>query len=120
MRTPARIERVQGVAKVQVTHVKSIPAPVGGWNARDPLAAMKPTDAVELVNWFPRVADCTIRGGEDDHVTGFAERPRSLMLYTPPTAANKLFASTNAGVYDVTNPGAVGAAVAVCTNGYFN
>lgn len=120
MRTPARIERIQGVAKVQVTHVKSIPAPVGGWNARDPLAAMKPMDAVQLDNWFPRVADCTIRGGEQDHVTGFALRPKTIMQYTPPTALNKLFASTDAGVYDVTSPGAVGAAVVACTEGYWN
>lgn len=120
MRRPARIERVQGLARAQVTHVKTIPAPVGGWNARDPLAAMKATDAVRLENWFPRVADCTIRGGEADHVTGFAARPKSIMLYTPPTGTNKMFASTDAGVFDVTSAGAVGAAVAACTNGYWN
>ena len=32
----------------------AIPAPVGGWNARDSLDAMPPTDAIKLVNWIPR------------------------------------------------------------------
>lgn len=105
---------------MQVTHVKTVPAPVGGWNARDPLAAMGAQDAVTLDNWFPRVADCTIRGGTTNHVTGFASRPASLMTYLPPSGSNKMFASTNAGVFDVTSAGALGAAVAACTNGYWN
>ena len=28
----------------------SIPAPLGGWNARDSLAEMSPTDAVQMTN----------------------------------------------------------------------
>lgn len=120
MRKPALIERGQAVSKKQVTHVKTIPAPVGGWNARDPLAAMKPLDAVQLENWFPRVADCVVRGGESSHVTGFAALPKSIMLHTPPTGTKRMFASTNAGVFDVTSAGAVGAAVAACTEGYWN
>ena len=28
----------------------SIPSPIGGWNARDSLGAMPPTDAVQMVN----------------------------------------------------------------------
>jgi hypothetical protein len=41
----------------------SIPAPIGGWNARDSLANMSPTDAVQLVNWFPTPTDVTMRKG---------------------------------------------------------
>jgi hypothetical protein len=119
-RLPAASERPQAAFKGQTTHVRSFPAPIGGWNKRDPIAGMKPTDAVNLVNWFPRVTDCVIRGGESDHVTGFADRPKSLMLYSPPNASNKLFAGANSGVYDVSSPGAVGAPVAACTNGYWN
>lgn len=104
----------------QTVHLKTLPAPVGGLNARDPLAEMSPLDAVTLDNWFPRIGDCIIRGGCTDYVTGFASRPLTLALYTPPTAANKMFASTAAGVFDVTSAGAVGAAVAACTVGYWN
>lgn len=41
----------------------SVPAPIGGWNARDSLAQMSPTDAVTLVNWFPTPTDVTLRKG---------------------------------------------------------
>lgn len=43
----------------------SVPAPIGGWNARDSLANMSPTDAVQLVNWFPTPTDVTMRKGYD-------------------------------------------------------
>lgn len=42
---------------------KTIPAPVGGWNARDALASMGPTDAVVLDNWYPRPSYVETRGG---------------------------------------------------------
>lgn len=38
-------------------------APVGGWNARDPQTAMKPTDAVVLDNMFPRETNVVTRLG---------------------------------------------------------
>ena len=41
----------------------SFPAPVGGWNARDPLAAMDPADAVKLVNFIPNTTSVTLRQG---------------------------------------------------------
>ena len=41
----------------------SLPAPIGGWNARDSLAEMSPLDAVQLVNFFPTPTDITLRKG---------------------------------------------------------
>lgn len=41
----------------------SVPAPIGGWNGRDSLAQMSPTDAVQLINWFPTPTDVTLRKG---------------------------------------------------------
>lgn len=110
--------RAKSAPRARVSVVKSYPAPVGGWNARDPLANMKPTDAVTLENWFPRESDCIIRGGNSDHVTGFAAVPKSFLLYTPPTGSPKMFASTDAAIYDVTSAGALGASVQAVTNGY--
>jgi hypothetical protein len=118
MRRPALAAAAVNPLQAQVTHVKSVPAPVGGWNARDPLAKMAPIDAVTLENWFPRVSDCAIRGGEADHATGFAARPKTLAVYSPPTGSNKMFAATNGGVFDVTSAGAIGASVAARTEGY--
>ena len=50
----------------------SLPAPVGGWNARDALAEMAPTDAVTLVNWFPTPSQVVLRQGFAKWATGFA------------------------------------------------
>jgi hypothetical protein len=52
-----------GQAKKNTATTASIPSPIGGWNARDSLAAMAPTDAVQLVNWFPTPTDVTMRSG---------------------------------------------------------
>jgi hypothetical protein len=52
-----------GQAKQNTAQTASIPSPIGGWNARDSLAAMAPIDAVQLVNWFPTPTDITMRKG---------------------------------------------------------
>jgi hypothetical protein len=44
-------------------HLVTYPAPVGGWNARDPIADMPIEDAVTLVNVNPRGDYCELRGG---------------------------------------------------------
>ena len=51
------------VAKKFTASTTSVPAPIGGWNARDSLANMQPLDAVQLVNWFPTPTDVTMRKG---------------------------------------------------------
>jgi hypothetical protein len=50
-------------AKQNTAKTASVPAPIGGWNARDSLANMSPTDAVQLVNWYPTPTDVTMRKG---------------------------------------------------------
>lgn len=94
-------------------NVQSIPAPVGGWNARDSLANMDPMDAVTLVNYFPTVSNCVLRGGYSKWSTGFTGQAQSLLSYSG-GATNKLFAvvgTPSLSIYDVTAGGAVGAAV---------
>lgn len=49
--------------KQNTAYTTSVPAPIGGWNARDSLANMSPTDAVQLVNWYPTPTDVTMRKG---------------------------------------------------------
>ena len=41
----------------------SVPAPIGGWNARDSLAQMSPLDAVILNNFYPTPTDVQLRLG---------------------------------------------------------
>jgi len=51
------------IAQKRSAVTTSVPSPIGGWNARDSLANMSPTDAVQLVNWFPTPTDVTLRKG---------------------------------------------------------
>lgn len=95
----------------------SAPAPVGGWNTRDSLAAMSPTDAVILDNFFPNSTSVDLRNGSDTWATGFATRVQTLMSYASPTV-NQLFGADSTGIYNITAGGAIGAAVTVLTLGY--
>lgn len=97
--------------------MRSLPAPVGGWNARDALALMRETDAIVLENWFPRTSYVEIRGGRTTHATGMTGNGKTLAAYNGLDGANEMFCATASGVYDVTLAGAVGAAVAARTNG---
>ena len=105
---------VQGNA----AQVQSLPAPLGGWNARDSLANMEPTDAITLINMFPTVSNLTLRGGYTKHATGMSGKVQTIMVYNA-GATSKIFAVTSLGsIFDVTAAGAVGAAVVTgLTNG---
>jgi len=98
------------------TRTSQDPAPYGGWNARGNIAAMPVTDALQMDNFVPGIVDVQLRKGSTEWSTGFAANIRSFLPYNSPTAS-RLFASTAAGIYDVTVPGAIGAAAATCTNG---
>ena len=51
------------VAKKFSANTTSVPAPIGGWNARDSQANMQPMDAIQLINWYPTPTDVTMRKG---------------------------------------------------------
>ena len=88
----------------------SLPAPIGGWNARDALASMAPTDAVYLQNWFPTPTYVQARSGYSNFATGLPSQVETLMPYSG-GSTTKLFAASGTAFYDVTAGGAVGAAV---------
>lgn len=46
----------------------TIPAPTGGWNARDSVDLMSPLDAITLDNFYPGDADVQARNGYTPHV----------------------------------------------------
>lgn len=102
--------------------VASLPAPVGGWNARDSIANMQPTDAVSMVNMFPTVSNVVLRGGATNHATGMTGQVQTVMVYNGGTTS-KMFAVVGApsmSIYDATSAGAVGAAVvSSLTNAYW-
>lgn len=87
----------------------SLPAPVGGWNARDSLAEMPPTDAVIMQNWFPLTTECMLRKGYTQFATGFPAAVETLMTYSG-GSTEELWAVSNSSFYDITAGGAIGAA----------
>ena len=97
-------------AKRAVSQPISVPAPVGGWNARDSLTAMQPNEAVILENWFPATTECTLRNGYTKWSTGITGQVETIMAYSGANS-DKLFAIAGGKVYDCTSGGAVGAAV---------
>lgn len=100
----------------QTARVVTLPPPVGGWNARDPLPQMKPEDAVQLDNIIPGSGQATLRKGKTLlRNIGVASAVETLMEYAPPTGANKLFAAIPTAIYDVTS--AATAAVTGLSNG---
>ena len=93
----------------------TVTAPVGGWNSRDPLAQMKPTDAVVLDNWFCTPTELISRKGYSDWATGIPGSVQSLIDYDSYNGTEQLFAVSNdagtCAIYDATAQGAVGATV---------
>lgn len=77
----------------------SLASPIGGWNARDSLAAMQPLDAVQLINFFPTPTDVTLRKGYTKSGLGIVGKVKSLMNYTE-NVGYKLFAAAGTKIYD--------------------
>jgi hypothetical protein len=114
MRTAVRQGRV---AKQKISITQTYPAPIAGWNARDGLASMKPTDAIVLKNWFCRPSYVEFRGGWAEHATGTTGTVKTIAVYNKMTGSNQLFAYTASGIYNVSSAGAVAASVLARTNG---
>lgn len=111
MRQPDR----SNPAKQKVSRVTPISSPVGGWNAKDSIAEMKPNDAYRLINWFVEASKVRHRYGSAGHVTGIGGgtpvAAETLAVYKPPAGAAKMFGWAGTAAYDVSSAGAVGAAV---------
>lgn len=100
----------------------SLPPPVGGWNAKDPIASMPATDAVYLDNFFPRTSDVTIRKGTAEYATvpeSTALDPhniRTLLSYSAPDGTRQLFAAADDGLYDISVTGEQLSVDSACTS----
>jgi hypothetical protein len=93
----------------QTARTISLPAPLGGWNARDSLALMAPDDAIYLTNWWPALSSVNVRNGYTNFATGLPAAVETLMPYAG-GSTDKFFAISNGSVYDISAGGAVGAA----------
>ena len=92
----------------RVVNVESIPAPVGGWNARDGIADMDIRDAIRLDNYFPTGEGVSLRKGTARFVTisGVSSAPETLMVYSS-GATTKMLACANNAIYDASTTGTV-------------
>ena len=103
----------------QVSITQSVPAPIGGWNTRDSLAAMPPEDAVKLDNFFCTTEDVEIRGGQSDYATTITGTVETLATYTGADGTEQFFAATDTDVYDISSAGAASAESLTVTDGKF-
>lgn len=99
------------VRRNETASTAHITAPVGGWNARDSIAAMKPEDAILMDNAYPTPTDVMLRKGQANHVTGISGQVQSLMVYSTPAGTMQLYGAAGTSFYNVTSAGPVGAAV---------
>ena len=92
----------------QETQPMPIPAPVGGWNAIDPVANMDPKYAPILINWVPRTSWIELRAGYNAWCQGLgANGPvETLMCYKPVSGTQFLFAASGGNFYDVSDQAA--------------
>lgn len=102
--------RASRQTRVQTSQIKTVPAPIGGINARDALAEMPATDAVSMSNWFPTPTYVAVRNGSQNWATGLPGQVETIMPYNGTTAYKK-FAAAVSAFYDVTAEGAVGSPV---------
>lgn len=96
----------------------SLPAPVGGWNARDALSDMDKLDAVSMVNWWPRTTDVMFRKGWTAFSTGMTSEVETVMVYNGATTS-KMYGIAGTTIFDCSAAGvaaSVGGAAATVTN----
>ena len=110
-RAIARAARRRGGARPAVRG-ESIPAPVKGWNARDPLFDMDAGYATRLDNYVPQTGHVSLRRGSAPHATGLGDRPvETLFAYRSGDRAH-LLACAGGAIRDVTAAGEAGPALA--------
>lgn len=85
--------------------VKPVPAPVGGWNARDSLDGMKEDEAYLLDNWIPDVGKCRLRNGYSSYATGMTSNVETLAEFNS-GATHKFLAASNGNIWDISSAGA--------------
>lgn len=97
--------------------VVTLPAPTKGWITNTNIAATPPGFAIKMDNFIAKPDVVELRKGLLNHTTGFTGTVKALMPYYPQGGSNRLFASTDAGVFDITTGGTVGSPVFSCASG---
>jgi len=90
----------------------SVPAPITGWNARDALDAMAPTDAVVLDNWYPDAQGVVVRNGFVGYASGLGSAPVRTLAEFCAGPVRKFIAGAAGAFYDISAAGPAGAPLA--------
>jgi hypothetical protein len=86
-----------------ISNTFSVPAPTGGWNARDPVARMPDTDAIRMINMFPATGFIEARNGFREHSSGMGSGPvETVAEFNKQDGTRKLVACANNNIYDAT------------------
>ena len=99
----------------QKATVRSVPAPVAGWNARDSIDDMRDDEAVSLINFFPGQGKVSLRSGHASHATGLGGVVETLGEFNA-GASRKMFAAANGNIWDATSAGAASSLASGFTN----
>jgi len=87
-----------------------VDAPIGGWNTRESIDNMPPTDAVILDNWIPDLGSVNARPGSGVYCTvPLSEDVKTLIVYDKGIPAGspggrKFFAFHGSSCTDITSP----------------
>lgn len=93
-------------SRQQVANSKSLAAPVLGWDAQSPIAAMKAGNAYTLDNWTPRPGYVELRRGFREQSVGVpAPSETGIVWRGGGPGQDQLFQVSGGGIYDATTLG---------------
>lgn len=103
--------------KKRTSSLDSVPAPLGGINARDSIANMPPEFAIDMLNFLPGSRSIQCRQGYSKWVTGLPT-VKTLAAHIAMSGDYRLFGFTDSGVYDVTTKASTPTVSKAITNGF--
>lgn len=95
-------QAAQGAGQAQ-SRVKTIPAPVGGWNARDSIANMDPRDAPIMDNFFPDTTVVRLRRGSSVFCSSLGSGAVETLIPYANGATSKFLAGANSQIYEISS-----------------
>jgi hypothetical protein len=112
----ALVDKSKQDPRSQISQSRTIVAPIKGWYVGSPLALAPDQTAVILENAFPEIDFVRARGGAAAFATGMPNAAVNTLMPYRAAGGYKMFAACNGSIFDVSNPGAVGAALVTGLN----
>lgn len=97
-------QRLQNASTVKVAP-QTIPCSVTGWNTRDAVTAMDPTDAVTLDNWYPDKGGLIVRSGYSTFASGLGSGSVNTLAEYLALGIDKFLAACGDSIFDISGGG---------------